>query len=48
MEIIMMTITLGIIAKFVERKLEKSAFENEWVDVNEIPVQEKLEFPAYS
>ena len=48
MEIIAMTITLGILAKFFERKLEKSVFEKEWVEVNELPVPEKLSFQAYS
>jgi len=47
MDFIIATMTLGVIAKILETKLEKT-FEKEWIDVKEIPVQEKLGFEAYS
>lgn len=37
METVMLaTIALGIIAKFVEMKLEKSTFEKEWLSTDEL------------
>jgi hypothetical protein len=47
MESIITAMMLGIIAKFFEKKLEKT-FEKEYIEIDELPVQERTGFEAYS
>jgi hypothetical protein len=42
------TIALGMVAKYIEFKLDKSIkFEKEWVSLDELPVPEKINFQTY-